>query len=164
MGLSHSLQLGTAEVMPGFARGLFGFAESQSETSRPSIFTSCLIFPPAKETNVGNTSVVPAMPADSVPGDGARPPGEVGSRTRLPARSLCCRATARHTAGFALGCPRAVIAGEQHERVFGELQFFKASNTCPMLQSTSSTQSPYTPFLDLPEKSGCGYSGTCMAV
>ena len=139
---------------------------SQSETSRPSIFTSCLIFPPAKETKVGNTSVVPAMPADSVPG--AMVPGHqarVGSRTPPSSvQPLLPRNGPDTPPALPLDAHGPLSLVNSTSVFSASFSSFKAPNTCPTLQSTSSTQSPYTPFLDLPAKSGCGYSGTCMAV
>ena len=93
--------------------------------SLPSILRSAGTSPPASFTSVGSTSISligasQAVPAAILPGHQAI----VGSR--MPpsqVRALAAAQRAGDAAVRALGEPRAVVAGEEHQRAFGELQF-----------------------------------------
>jgi len=133
------------------ARRVLAVAEEYRGRSRPSITGSAGSLPPATATKVGKRSMVPATASLALLG--AILPGHqaiVGTRTPpshvlpLPARSGFALPP---SAPFTSHGPLSLVKITSVRSV--NFNSRRVSNTCPTLQSTSSTQSPNRPLAEL---------------
>ena len=129
--------------------------------SLPSVLRSVGGVPPATVTNVGSTSMFPATASHTAPA-GTFPGHHATVGSRIPPSQVV---NLNPRSGVL--SPRFVPPLSDVNRTSVSPSSFSSrmvSRTRPTDQSSSSTQSPYTPFLDLPRNASPGWYGLWTAV